>query len=91
MDINAYFQQQMNEIFNSILMWGIISIIITIAIWVGIIVLICKYLAKQISIKFDYDKLAKRTAEEVCKRILIIEKQKAKAKEIEPEGESSNA
>ena len=65
--------------------------IITIAIWAGIIILICKYLAKQISMKFDYDRLAKRTAEEICKRMLIIEKQRAEAKEIEPEGEGSDA
>ena len=40
---------------------------------------ICNYQARRNAAEFDYDYLAERTAEEVCKRMVIIEKQKVSA------------
>ena len=40
---------------------------------------ICRYQAKENAKAFDYDYLAIRTAEETCKRLMIIEGQKAMA------------
>lgn len=53
-----------------------IVIAIPILIHIAIIQAICKYMAKQNSKSFDYDFMARRIAEEVCKRLLLIEKQK---------------
>ena len=39
----------------------------------------CKYQAKQNAEAFDYDYLAERTAAEICKRMIIIEKQRQSA------------
>ena len=40
---------------------------------------ICKYAAKKNAEEFDYDYLAERTAAEICKRMIIIEKQRQSA------------
>lgn len=39
----------------------------------------CRYQARQNAKEFDYDYLAERTAEEVCKRLMLIERQKETA------------
>ena len=66
----------------SLILGGIGTIIVILAIEIVIAVLIiraiCKYMAKKNAEAFDYDRLATRTAEEVCKRLMIIEKQKKK-------------
>lgn len=52
--------------------------VIALGIWIRIAIL--KYIAKifgeEISKQFDYERLAKRTAEEIIRRQMIIEKNK---------------
>ena len=48
-------------------------------ITIAIIVIICNYLASKISDKIKYDYLAQRIAEEICKRMMIIETQRKAA------------
>ena len=55
----------------------LLILVVTILINVFIIRTICDYLAKQNAKAFDYDRLENRTAEEICKRMMIIERQKA--------------
>ena len=57
-----------------LLLIGPISIVL---IYILIIRAICKYTAKQNAEAFNYDYLAIRIAEETCKRLMIIEGQKA--------------
>ena len=57
----------------------ILTLAIKIAITILVIRLICQYMAKQNANAFDYDYLAERTAAEVCKRMMIIERQKETA------------
>ena len=64
---------------NIILTAVIIALIIYTAIGMIIFFIIratCKYQAKKNAEAFNYDYLAKRIAEETCKRLIIIEKQK---------------
>ena len=70
----------MDAIINLIMAMPILIILvlaIKIAVTILIIRLICQYMAKQNANAFDYDYLAERTAAEVCKRMMIIEGQKA--------------
>ena len=61
-----------------VVIFGIMFLaIIPIVLLIIIIRAICKYLAKETANAFQYDYLAKRIAEETCKRLLIIEKQRA--------------
>lgn len=53
---------------------GLIVIAIPILMWVIIIRAVCNYLARRNAEEFDYDYLAERMAEEICKRGIIIEK-----------------
>lgn len=55
----------------------LISPISIVLIYILIIRAICKYMAKQNAEAFNYDYLAIRIAEETCKRLMIIEGQKA--------------
>lgn len=68
----------------------LISILIAIAIYIIILIAIiraiCDYAAKEISRSFKYDYLATKIAEEICRRMLIIEKQKAKTNNGSPTG-----
>lgn len=57
-----------------LLLIGPIGIIL---IYIFVIRAICKYMAKQNAEAFNYDYLAIRIAEETCKRLMIIEGQKA--------------
>lgn len=63
------------NILGSILSTMLFGLGITIAI----IAIICNYLANKISEKIKYDYLAQRIAEEICKRMLIIENQRKTA------------
>lgn len=56
-------------------------IVVAIAILINILIIrgVCKYIAKQSTKELNYDYLANRTAEEICKRMMIIEKQKSAA------------
>ena len=83
--------QMVNSTITSIVTIGIIWTIIQVAFWVMVVILISKYLAKQISKYFDYDRLAQRTAEEICKRMLLLEKQKTKGQEENKETEYTKA
>ena len=67
-------------VFN-ILKWILILAAIGIALFF-VIRATCKYQAQKNAEAFDYDYLAERTAEEVCKRMLIIEGQKSRAGRI---------
>ena len=63
---------------------GIIGTIFgTIAIWIIIVIatirIICNFLAKRVAEEIKYDYLAQRIAEEICKRMMIIERQKGTA------------
>lgn len=61
--------------------------VIALGIWIKIAIL--KYIAsifgEELSKKFDYDYLARRTAEEIIRRQMIIEKNKQKREEEETE------
>lgn len=57
----------------------ILALALKIAITILVIRLICQYMAKENAKAFDYDYLAERTAAEVCKRMMIIERQKETA------------
>ena len=81
------YQQMINNIIAGKITAEAIWVLIQVAFWVVVVIKASKYLAKQISKYFDYDYLAQRTAEEVCKRMLIIEKQKNNAREIEEDEE----
>lgn len=61
-----------------ILIWLIITLIVIIVLFF-VIRAICKYQARENARAFDYDYLAERTAEEICKRLMIIERQKKMA------------
>lgn len=64
----------------SLILGGIGTFIVILAIEIVVAILIiraiCNYMAKKNAEAFNYDKLATRTAEEVCKRLMIIENQK---------------
>lgn len=64
---------------TSVLLLAFLILALNIAGSILIIRAICKYMARQNANAFDYDYLAERTAEEVCKEILIIEGQRAMA------------
>ena len=49
--------QMVNSTITSIVTIGIIWTIIQVAFWVMVVILISKYLAKQISKYFDYDRI----------------------------------
>ena len=71
-----------------ILKWLIITLILVIVLYF-VIRAICKYQARKISEAIKYDYLAERTAEEICKRLVIIEKdRKGKAATVS-KGEST--
>lgn len=72
---------------TSTIFWFVVKV----AFWVVVVILVSKYLAKQISKYFDYDRLAQRTAEEICKRMLLLEKQKTKGQEENKETEYTKA
>lgn len=55
------------------------SLLFGLGISIAIIAIICNYLANKISEKIKYDYLAQRIAEEICKRMLIIENQRKAA------------
>ena len=55
---------------------GLIAAAIPILLWVVIIRAVCNYLARKNAEEFDYDYLAERMAEEICKKMMIIQKQK---------------
>lgn len=65
-------------IFIGILKWLLI-LGITGTVLYFVIREICKYAAKKNAEEFDYDYLAERTAAEICKRMIIIEKQRQSA------------
>ena len=73
------FLQSIDQILYSIIGLAILGFIIKTAIYIFVIRSICKYMAKQNAEAFDYDFMAARTAEEICRRMIIIEKQKAEA------------
>lgn len=58
-----------------IMKWLIIALVAIVVLYF-VIRATCRYQARQNAKAFDYDYLAERTAEEVCKRLVIIEKQK---------------
>lgn len=58
-------------LFRAVALWIIVIIVA--------IIVICRYLAKRIAAEFKYDYLAQRIAEEICKRMMIIENQKKAA------------
>ena len=55
------------------------SLLFGLGITIAIIAIICNYLANKISEKIKYDYLAQRIAEEICKRMMIIENQRKAA------------
>lgn len=61
-----------------ILKWLIIALVV-IVVFYFVIRATCRYQARQNAKEFDYDYLAERTAAEVCKRMMIIERQKETA------------
>lgn len=68
-------------------------LILALVILVNILIIraICDYLAKQNAREFNYDYLAYRTAEEICQRMAIIERQKETAyKDATPAAEDQN-
>ena len=69
------------EMIGRAFMTGIIILAIEILIAVLIIRAICKYQAKKNAEAFKYDYLAERIAEEICKRQMIIEKNKKEHQE----------
>lgn len=73
------FLQSIDQILCFFIGLAILGFIIKTLIYVFIIRAICKYMAKQNAEVFDYDFMAARTAEEICRRMMIIEKQKAEA------------
>ena len=83
MDPSIDYQQIINNMKFTAVVTSIIGFLVQVAFWTVIVIIVSKYLAKQISRYFDYDYLAQRTAEEVCKRMLIIEKQRKNTEEIE--------
>ena len=58
-----------------ILKWLVIAAVVGIILFF-VIRATCKYQARKNAEAFDYDYLAERIAEETCKRLMIIEKQK---------------
>ena len=59
-----------------IILLALLIFALVILLNVIIIRAICSYQAKQNAREFDYEYLAERIAEEICKRMLLIEKQK---------------
>ena len=62
---------------------GIMIMAVNVLIGIIIIRAICNYQAKQNAAHFDYDYLAERTAEEICQRMIVLEKQKTKTESKE--------
>ena len=60
---------------------GLIAAAIPIAIWVLVVRAICKHAAKKNAEAFNYDYLANKIADEIYKRLMIIEKQKSNKEE----------
>lgn len=85
------FLQSIDQIFYFVIGLAILGFIIKTAIYIFMIRSICKYMAKQNAEAFDYNFMAARTAEEICRRMMIIEKQKAEAdKSATPAGVDQN-
>ena len=61
---------------------GLILLAIKIVIAIVIIKAICKYMARKNAEEFKYDYLATKVAEETCKRMMIIEKNKKESQTI---------
>lgn len=61
-----------------IMKWLIIALVVIVVLYF-VIRATCRYQARQNAKAFDYDYLAERTAAEVCKRMMIIERQKETA------------
>ena len=66
----------------AVLLIPVIVLAVVILIWVLIIRLICQYMARKNAEAFDYDYLAERIAEETCKRMLLIERQKTQDQKV---------
>ena len=66
-------------IIDSLLVSMISSMLLGLGIAVVVVMVICNYLANKISEKIKYDYLAQRIAEEICKRMMIIENQRKAA------------
>ncbi len=61
-----------------VLKWLVIALVAIVVLYF-VIRAICRYQARQNAKSFDYDYLAERTAEEICKRLALIERQKETA------------
>lgn len=75
--------ETIDDIATAILIMKILFWVVIISILGSILYFViratCRYQARQNAKAFDYDYLAERTAEEVCKRMVILEKQKEAA------------
>ena len=82
----------MDSIINIFLAMPVLALLV-LALYVAVIILIirliCQYAAKQNAKEFDYDYLAQRTAEAVCKRMKIMEQEKSGQENAN--GDESNA
>ena len=65
-----------------VLKWLIITLVVFVVSYF-VIRAICRYQAKENAKYFDYDYLAERTAEEICQRMIVLEKQKTKTESKE--------
>ena len=61
-----------------IMKWLIIALVVIVVLYF-VIRATCRYQARQNAKAFDYDYLAEKTAAEICKRMMIIERQKETA------------
>lgn len=61
-----------------VLKWLIIALVVIVVLYF-VIRATCRYQARQNAKAFDYDYLAEKTAAEICKRMMIIERQKETA------------
>lgn len=74
-----YFKNMMTILtLLEVLKWLIIALVVIVVLYF-VIRATCRYQARQNARTFDYDYLAERAAEEVCKRLVILEKQKETA------------
>ncbi len=73
--------QVIEDLATAVLLFNILKWILIVAVIGTVLFFViratCNYQARKNADEFDYDYLAERTAEEVCKRLLIIEGQKS--------------
>ena len=69
----------LSDVVSAVIFIGILKWLLIGTVLYFVIRETCKYAAKKNAEEFDYDYLAERTAAEICKRMIIIEKQRQSA------------